>query len=1415
MTNQDLGFTLPPPPVAFELAFVPAVDSQLPALSANWRKGFRDSGEEDGNPAREKDSSHHITTATTTGTVALEDDDGSISNESQAALSLAEATYVVLRVGYGVSAVRLPKSEAAFQDILFNAHSKFVSAGSAASVANAATTGAGDDRHSSEALLYHVAGMLLKIWQKLVSAPPTNSTEKAGGGEFALTFQQLRTFIIGQLIGGRYGSSVEDVKPFRVSRAMKHKSLSRASRIEMMEDRGLVVISIESEGDSPAAIRVIDRGSLGIVNEAALPLSSGAITCFDIVSVGSSSSAASLDDTQAPAKESTSSPRRPAGGAGPGGSDKLAAAAGAGRMKAVALVVATADGCVRGYDMDRSMSLRLDVAHCSVAGPEGAAVMSFSTVAGQCVTCLRHSVKRETVVFGTSKGGLLFVSTSGFHKIFGIGSMNGDVAKAFPVGPGNAIRQATAKGAAGKAADLARSTETTSMAAAVAGQALEQAGSPSSSSSHATTTAVYHRHPHLHEDCVTGLEFDASGECVFSCSLDRHVIQYSMIELIPLRRLVGHRLGIVSLTLNGAYNTLITSGLDCNLFVWPLEVWDTKPLPLVDAGHPQTVPAVVVRTVSAKPIVVSMDGRGAFRVWDLRSLRCVCLVTCEPELTRAELSQLHWQWFCLSQKTMEIVTTANRRLYALEYDLDDMAALSVDIAHESGVLAIAVVPNGGDLAGVPSTTVASVARGDLNLWDASTGMSECRFRDIAADGITCMLWLGAKAGSFVIGTTSGSVKLYSSVSFAVTSICVHQAQRPIVQLSDVDGESVFAALALEVGRVELVDYDAKSTVMKGSAIERKMAPVKATAVGCIVMPHAAGGATATLTTTASRPFSDNGDEEGEGARGPSAPRSRDGAVPAPPHLTPTEDNGGCGEGYVLLGEAQNSVSVWSIRPRSGPPVSFDSVDGDDAACRRRGSTVAVELFKAFGFPPERTVTALVAVGRHVPAFLAGDDGGSIHLWTFNGQNIWRLQRFTLRPSPLTKMPSAIRTMLWSEAVQLCLMGDDAGYVHCYDVRPSLGEANRLQPQLPFEAIVPDGLPIQTQVRTCQPPILVSVFEAHPEASITSLVVLPFTNVLVTGSNDCRIALWSLSGASALGYLILSKIGVSAKDSHSSSASVDAALNYNDLPPPYGAGLTEAVRLAQGFDVGSGDEFTQKGVNGVALFARAEILRVQALLDRNKLLRESERHVPRPVPLKPKIRYVTQPTSFSGPRDTVVQNVPQYLGTAKLNDVASRPSEAAYLPPSQPLDPILYGPRQAFREFYGRSAEQAALTYEAHASHRREAAGTVRLRSRKLPATVEGGSLVVHSPRSKSVEPLSTHVWSPQAKPSRGPVDHPVPSICSRVQLRPLVVAPQAQSMLMLVAANSAAPTTTPFLVPFVRPLAGVANYQRDHKAKPF
>jgi hypothetical protein len=187
-------------------------------------------------------------------------------------------------------------------------------------------------------------------------------------------------------------------------------------------------------------------------------------------------------------------------------------------------------------------------------------------------------------------------------------------------------------------------------------------------------------------------------------------------------------------------------------------------------------------------------------------------------MSRSELEVINWTWFTLGQRSKTIVSAANRRCYVLEYNMDDDSKGAFQ-AHEGAVTGLSI--------NMDTATIITAGRSDLHLWDLHSCESINHLRDIDADPVTAMLDFPS-AASVVVGTSGGALKLYSTASFAVQAIWLHQSQARIDTLVDL-GDNTFAAIGGALRRCEIVRFDAKALTLFGSPMERRGAPIEATA----------------------------------------------------------------------------------------------------------------------------------------------------------------------------------------------------------------------------------------------------------------------------------------------------------------------------------------------------------------------------------------------------------------------------------------------------------------------------------------------------------------------------------------------------------------------------------------------------------
>ena len=110
---------------------------------------------------------------------------------------------------------------------------------------------------------------------------------------------------------------------------------------------------------------------------------------------------------------------------------------------------------------------------------------------------------------------------------------------------------------------------------------------------------------------------------IATCSLDKRIVIFNLIEQKPIRILEGdHVLGVKKLAYNSNFGGyLVSVGHEIYANVWGPESLISDILIGKLKGH--TKPIIDTKFISQTPFNVTIDEKNNIRIWDIRTLTCV------------------------------------------------------------------------------------------------------------------------------------------------------------------------------------------------------------------------------------------------------------------------------------------------------------------------------------------------------------------------------------------------------------------------------------------------------------------------------------------------------------------------------------------------------------------------------------------------------------------------------------------------------------------------------------------------------------------------------------------------------------------------------------------------------------------------
>lgn len=250
-----------------------------------------------------------------------------------------------------------------------------------------------------------------------------------------------------------------------------------------------------------------------------------------------------------------------------------------------------------------------------------------------------------------------------------------------------------------------------------------------------------------HKKAINDLLMVHDINLLASASSDGSILMWDTTMMKPKKTFKGHKKGTFSLAYSMDYHCLLTAGLDQEALVWNPYV---ERVPIFRLkGHTHALCGVSI--VPGTPQILSADVAGTFRLWDMRSFRCVQSFG-GNETTLNDLNT-----FCIMPPHHRLAAGASRVIFH-DY-MDEWGGESV--TDTGGVTDALYNPTVGEFYTISKQTVKT--------WNANTGVLFKVLRDITQDEITaaCVADNGRK---IYLGDAKGRVQSHGLQNGAVLSV---------------------------------------------------------------------------------------------------------------------------------------------------------------------------------------------------------------------------------------------------------------------------------------------------------------------------------------------------------------------------------------------------------------------------------------------------------------------------------------------------------------------------------------------------------------------------------------------------------------------------------------------------------------------
>eukprot|EP00760_Papus_ankaliazontas_P007445 PhM_4_TR1334/c0_g1_i1/m.48693 len=285
----------------------------------------------------------------------------------------------------------------------------------------------------------------------------------------------------------------------------------------------------------------------------------------------------------------------------------------------------------------------------------------------------------------------------------------------------------------------------------------------------------------VHKGAVTDLLVLPSSGSIVSCGVDGRVCILNTFH-DPSSRitdLIGHTRGVYSLSLSQEYNYIVSAGYEGFALCFVANMGRHAAFRLEDASAKQN-PLVGVRCLPNSPHVVTLDQRGIYKLFDIRTVRAIESWKITDSVSSGHFGSNPTQGhecvssFAYTGSAHRQLVAGGRRLYV--YDHHAKATQSPRLAHSAKETIIAVVYS-------PATDefVTATSR-YITVWSGLTGVPKCShhhladapIRTIALDPTTGKLLLGLENGDITahVLETGVQIRRYLRHDYAITTLVI-------------------------------------------------------------------------------------------------------------------------------------------------------------------------------------------------------------------------------------------------------------------------------------------------------------------------------------------------------------------------------------------------------------------------------------------------------------------------------------------------------------------------------------------------------------------------------------------------------------------------------------------------------------------
>ena len=279
---------------------------------------------------------------------------------------------------------------------------------------------------------------------------------------------------------------------------------------------------------------------------------------------------------------------------------------------------------------------------------------------------------------------------------------------------------------------------------------------------------VKEKNPHLvatmqgHSDIIMCLLAIPDVDNLVSASLDTTICLWDTYTHHKTMRLTGHKKGVFSLSYHANFRLLISSGFDHDAFVWSPFV---KALVYKLKGHHASL--IGVECIKGTDEIVTADADGVFKLWDIRSFKC--MQSFSSEYTAVRSSKDSSAVNCFFHVTMAPINSHQKEDDARIFSASKMfvAFDQERVVHEATTDFTTV--NWIEFNAETSTFV-TCSEKNLIIWDALLGSRTISHSNIAGAEISACT-LDDRKRKIVIGTMNGRIDVYNPLNAQLMKSC--------------------------------------------------------------------------------------------------------------------------------------------------------------------------------------------------------------------------------------------------------------------------------------------------------------------------------------------------------------------------------------------------------------------------------------------------------------------------------------------------------------------------------------------------------------------------------------------------------------------------------------------------------------------